>query len=355
MLKKIINKPVGPVKILKNKGESLYNIVHDSAEYAYVLVEQQFISESGKITNRTAKYFGLYQVLCSLSEGDIIPGRIVLLESTFPFNEENPYRNLKVVDYIGALYTIEDRPIYQITFFDVTGEMDDQYIDHDNEEEIKEITKAVIDLERSKSQDSNKIDSNPKNILFFDTETTGLPKQWNAPLSKLDNWPRLVQLAYLIYDFEGRLILEGNHIIKPEGFEIPDDAQKIHGISTMKALQIGESLNIVLGKFYSLIENSTLIVAHNMEYDEKIIGCEFLRIDRNNILNNKKKICTMKESVNFCKIPGYNGYKWPKLSELHYKLFNKPCEEKHNAVSDIKNTAKCFWELKKKTLININY
>lgn len=36
-------------------------------------------------------------------------------------------------------------------------------------------------------------------ILFFDTETIGLPKIWNAPISDIDNWPRLIELAYLVY------------------------------------------------------------------------------------------------------------------------------------------------------------
>ena len=48
--------------------------------------------------------------------------------------------------------------------------------------------------------------------LFFDTETTGLPKNYKAPASDLNNWPRLVQLAYHLYDNDGNKISEGDHI-----------------------------------------------------------------------------------------------------------------------------------------------
>ena len=60
----------------------------------------------------------------------------------------------------------------------------------------------------------------------------------------------------------------------------------------------------------------------------------------------------MRESVNFCKIEGHNNYKWPTLSELHLKLFNKDFSEAHNASADIDACAKCFFKLKKMNIIN---
>lgn len=72
--------------------------------------------------------------------------------------------------------------------------------------------------------------------LFFDTETTGLPKNWKAPVTDLNNWPRLVQLAY---DSNGNKISGGDFIIKPEGFSIPTESSRIHGISTERALRAG--------------------------------------------------------------------------------------------------------------------
>lgn len=183
--------------------------------------------------------------------------------------------------------------------------------------------------------------------LFFDTETTGLPRNWKAPVSDLNNWPRLVQLAFLYYDRNGNKISGGDFIIKPEGFTIPTDASRIHGISTERALREGQSLVSVLQHFNSLIGQASYLVAHNMSFDEKIVGAEFLRNGMQNSIQTKNKICTMESTTNFCAIDGPYGYKWPKLSELHYKLFRTGFEEAHNAAIDITATAKCFWELKR--------
>jgi DNA polymerase III epsilon subunit-like protein len=183
--------------------------------------------------------------------------------------------------------------------------------------------------------------------LFFDTETTGLPKNWKAPVTDLNNWPRLVQLAYLFYDQNGNKIAAGDHIIKPDGFTIPIDASKIHGISNEKANQEGKAILTVLQDFQSLINRADYLVAHNMSFDEKIVGAEFLRNQMQDSIATKRKICTMQSTTNFCAIDGPYGYKWPKLSELHYKLFRTGFDEAHNAAVDINATAKCFWELKR--------
>jgi len=183
--------------------------------------------------------------------------------------------------------------------------------------------------------------------LFFDTETTGLPRNWKAPVTDLNNWPRLVQLAFLYYDKAGKKISGGDFIIKPEGFSIPSDASRIHGISTKRALNEGENLTIVLQNFQSLISQAGVLVAHNMSFDEKIVGAEFLRAGIQNLIPSKRKICTMESTTTFCALDGPYGYKWPKLSELHYKLFRTGFDEAHNAAVDITATAKCFWELKR--------
>ena len=183
--------------------------------------------------------------------------------------------------------------------------------------------------------------------LFFDTETTGLPRNWKAPVTDLNNWPRLVQLAFLYYDSNGNKISGEDFIVKPDGFTIPTDASRIHKISTERAIREGLSINTVLKKFQSVIEQASYLVAHNMSFDEKIVGAEFLRNGMQNSMQTKNKICTMERTTNFCAIDGPYGYKWPKLSELHYKLFRTGFNEAHNATVDITATAKCFWELRR--------
>lgn len=184
-------------------------------------------------------------------------------------------------------------------------------------------------------------------LLFFDTETTGLPRNWKAPVTDVNNWPRLVQLAFLLYDREGNRVAERSYIIKPEGFKIPADAARIHGITTETALNDGKELRSVLEEFREFADRSNYLIAHNMSFDEKIIGAELLRTRMSECILEKNKICTMKSTTDFCKLTGPYGYKWPSLPELHYKLFRSTFEEAHDALVDINATARCFWELKK--------
>lgn len=188
--------------------------------------------------------------------------------------------------------------------------------------------------------------------FFFDTETTGLPRNWKAPVSDLNNWPRMIQVGYVVYDFDGKHVETKEYIIRPEGFIIPEESSRIHGITTERALDEGESLSVVLNDLHQKITSSSMLVAHNISFDEKVLGAEFLRHRLPNIIESKTKICTMLASMNYCAIPNqYGKYKWPKLEELHQKLFMKGFDNAHNALADIQATADCFWKLKELKVI----
>ena len=191
-------------------------------------------------------------------------------------------------------------------------------------------------------------------FLFFDTETTGLPKNWRAPLADLDNWPRLVQLAWLMYDGEGNKAGGNNIIVKPEGFIIPEEASRVHGITTEKAMAEGVDLAEALKLFAADVERAKIIVAHNISFDKKIMGAEFLRNSMSHNLFDTVRICTKEESTNFCQIPGGYGYKWPTLSELHMKLFGCDFDGAHDALVDVEACARCFFELVKRGVIGGN-
>lgn len=183
--------------------------------------------------------------------------------------------------------------------------------------------------------------------LIFDTETTGLPKSWKAPVTEVDNWPRMVQLAWVRFDAKGELLDQGNHIIAPEGYTIPKAASDIHGITTARAIAEGQLLLPILEQFADLLAQSDYVVAHNISFDENILGAEFIRKGVQHQLHGKPKVCTMMGSTDYCRIPGQWGYKWPRLSELHYRLFKTYFEEAHNAAVDVQATARCFWELRR--------
>lgn len=195
--------------------------------------------------------------------------------------------------------------------------------------------------------------SSIKTFLFFDTETTGLPKNWKASYKELNNWPRLVQIAWIIADVNGSIIEQNNYFIKPSGFSIPEAATKIHKISTQKALQYGQELDFVLNHFNDCVNKSDAIIAHNLSFDLNVMASEMFRSNINSDILDKEQICTMESTINFCKLPGNYGYKYPKLSELYQKLFQSAIDEAHDASVDIKATFRCFYELLKNKTIKL--
>ena len=187
--------------------------------------------------------------------------------------------------------------------------------------------------------------------LFFDTETTGLPRRWNAPVTDVDNWPRLVQLAWMVCDRDGEIVAKADRLVQPQGFTIPPEVSRIHGITTRMAMEKGRPLKEVMEEFADRIDGVSALVGHIICFDECIVGAEFERLRMMTSLFLKPKYCTMKSSVDYCKLPGKNGFKSPKLAELHEILFGKGFENAHNALADVEATARCFWELKKRGVV----
>src|SRR5690606_21334009 len=124
-------------------------------------------------------------------------------------------------------------------------------------------------------------------LLFFDTETTGLPKSWSAPLSNLSNWPRMVQIAWILFDEEGGQLSADDHIILPVGYKIPSAVARIHGITQQRAEAEGIDLKFVLESFLDALETADTVVGHNISFDVKIIGAELLRNKLPNLLEKK--------------------------------------------------------------------
>jgi len=192
-------------------------------------------------------------------------------------------------------------------------------------------------------------------FLIFDTETTGLPKKWSAPLTDFDNWPRAIQVAWQVHDLSGKCISNQSYIVYPDGFSIPYDSEKIHGISTQLGKKIGVEISFVLDKFHEDLERSKFICGHNLNFDEKILGSEYLRSKGTNPLQDFPKIdtCT-EETAGICMLTGGRGrkFKLPTLMELYKHLFNEKFESAHNASADVEATALCLFKLLKEKKIH---
>jgi DNA polymerase III epsilon subunit-like protein len=185
------------------------------------------------------------------------------------------------------------------------------------------------------------------NILFFDAETTGVPIDYKAPITDVDNWPRMVSLAWVLVRENGDPISNCNSIIKPEGFIIPEDSISIHGITNEIAMEKGELVEDILFDFSDALDAASLIVGHNISFDRKVVGAELIRAGYDDLMHGKPRICTMMKSTQYCQLPKAkgNGYKWPKLSELYYHLFGFDYKNQHDAGADVRATIDCFFEL----------
>lgn len=192
-------------------------------------------------------------------------------------------------------------------------------------------------------------DFNNYYAIVFDTETTGLPKNFKSPLNDLDNWPRCVQLAWQIFDKEGNLLKSENKIIKPDGFDIPFLSTKIHGISNEIAQKEGVEFVPMLKYFLKEMSACLVKVGHNLSFDINVLGCEHYRYfpDTKNPFEDLDftDTCT-EQTANLLQLTGGRGkFKFPKLGELYFFLFEEELENAHNALIDVAATARCFFQL----------
>jgi PAS domain S-box-containing protein len=187
--------------------------------------------------------------------------------------------------------------------------------------------------------------------LVLDTETTGLLSKQALESTDPKDLPRIIQVAWLLFDEEGRLISKHNRYILQE-LPIPSHSTGIHGIDDSSIHQKGEKPSVVWNDFIKDLENCDYLVAHNIDFDIPVIETELKRLQINNPFAGKRKICTMKEGKKLCKIPADdgNGYKYPALDELykicfHGRLTDLAITGLHDASVDSAITAKIFFRM----------
>ena len=106
-------------------------------------------------------------------------------------------------------------------------------------------------------------------LLFLDTETTGLPIRRSSPLEERGVWPDIVSIAWALYE-NGVLCKKEYSVIQPDGWTIPADSIRIHGI-TMELARQGRSLGEMLGLLAEDLATVDTVVAHNLEFDKNIV------------------------------------------------------------------------------------
>ena len=186
-----------------------------------------------------------------------------------------------------------------------------------------------------------------QSILFFDVETTGLLKKTDRDVTKSASWPRVVSLAWVLADDTG-ILYHAHHIIRPEGWTIPLSATSCHGITTKQAKEEGVPHEQVMREFAASVQKyqPVAIVAHNLDFDYRMMGSELHKGNLPQVLAGRQACCTMKNSIQFCQLPGkYGDFKWPQLTELHTKLFGTGFPDAHDAMVDVAALIRCYCAL----------
>jgi DNA polymerase-3 subunit epsilon len=187
-------------------------------------------------------------------------------------------------------------------------------------------------------------------ILVFDTETSDLPRDWHRPASDLDNWPHLLQIAWIVCDLEFRPKGSYCTLIRPDGWQVAPGAAKVNGISTKKALRHGVPVATVLPAFDAVLQTCGLVAAHNLEFDRNVMTAEFLRAGLPHHFDGTEGFCTMRGTTAFCRLTPkrYGEYKWPTLAELHKICTGKPHRGAHDALGDAEAVCRCMAQLQRK-------
>lgn len=170
-------------------------------------------------------------------------------------------------------------------------------------------------------------------ILFFDTETTGLP-DFKKPHTD-PSMPHIVQLGAILCDANRRVVGEMNLIVRPNGYTIPEEASRVHGITQEMATDYGLKIESVMGLFCALVDRASTIVAHNLDFDVKMVDASLHRLKQPSP-RPRETYCTMKASTDILKLPGLYGNKWPNLQEAHTHFLGKPFDGAHDAMADVR-------------------
>lgn len=189
-------------------------------------------------------------------------------------------------------------------------------------------------------------------FLFFDTETTGLPRDRRISAEKQkDNWPDMVSISWIIVEDETMISCE-SYIVRPDEWNIPQESTDIHGISHAFAKRNGHSITEVVERFAYDVEKCDYIIAHNLEFDKNVVdnACQWRILEGPDRINWRKKICTAEYGKEITRIIAQNGrgrfFRYPKLSELYQFVMKKqPSLTLHNSLNDTMLLAELFFHL----------
>lgn len=183
--------------------------------------------------------------------------------------------------------------------------------------------------------------------LYYDTETTGLP-EWRAP-SDAEHQPHLVQLAAVLLDDDERERAAVNVIIRPDGWEIPNEAVATHGITTEVAMACGVPEALAVRLLVSLWKRADVRIGHNERFDARIMRIAMKRAGASmaemaDEWQASKAVCTMRMATPIVDLPptakmiaaGFNKPKAANLGEAYQHFMGRPLDGAHDAMVDVR-------------------
>ena len=283
--------------------------------------------------DRFEKYFDkiefLWETHCVLPPSVHGSGnKYQFINCDFPQKKPNSVQSEIIYDFIDEFLKF-DEIINGQTYGGVTFKIQPRG-DFIPEAKIEDLTKYLVD----------------DIYCIVDIETAGFPEESEGKTI----YPEILQVAWILTNSKGVLIKKKSFIVKSDYF-INNSKPEFLNINFSVARIVGVPINEIMAKFIEDLKISDYIVAHNSEFDIGILSNYFINKYNTNPFAKKKIICTMKSTVEFCKIENRFGYKFPKLSELYFKLFNYQLKNSHNAEVDVLHTLKCFKKLKEKNII----
>ena len=186
-------------------------------------------------------------------------------------------------------------------------------------------------------------------LLFLDTETSGIPRDWAKPYSDQVNWPHIAQLAWVIYTADGQEIKAENYYIQPNDYDISPASGSVHGLTVDFLRTNGKPRHAVMQRLHrDLLQYQPLVVAHFMQLDYHMVSVGFHRAGLKNPLEQLPTFCTMRATGQLMR---YSNQNFLRLGDLYQRLFHEPQPQQHDALADAYATARCFFELQRQGTI----
>lgn len=184
--------------------------------------------------------------------------------------------------------------------------------------------------------------------LIFDCSGLATTTNFKANFTDTDAWPRLLHISWILLGQDFKPLEDFDCIVIPNGFVIDEKSKEKAHIDDEDIAKKATELDKIMDQFTESASKTQYVFAHNLNYNENILGAEYVRLKKSINLFSKKRYCLMEEGTYYCKIPSKGGgYKYPTLPELHAMCFGQTYGPAGNSRSDVIAAARCFIKLKK--------